>query len=153
MKPKEADADSIRLAMDLAWRDHHHMREQTWKALQIEAVLVAGLVGVDWQIQNVYATIAAGLLVLLVAPFGIQITLRHRQGEIRKFTHITNCEEALGLHRDDLIPRAMARIPSPVRFIDAFRPSVSNTSVFILRMHIAIMLFSILYVTGRIFLP
>ena len=153
MTPKKADPDSIRLAMDLAWRDHHHMREQTWRALQIEAVLVAGLIGIDWQIQNIYATIAAGLLVLFAAPFGIQITLRHRQGEIRKFTHITNCEEALGLHRDDLLPADTTKIPSPVRFIDAFRPSVSNTSAFILRMHIAIILFSILYVLGRIFLP
>lgn len=152
MVSKKADPDSIRLAMDLAWRDHHHMREQTWRALQMEAVLVAGLVGIDWQIQNIYATIAAGLLVLVAAPFGIQITLRHRQGEIRKFTHIINCEEALGLHRDDLLPPNSISLPKSVRLIDAFRPSVSNTSVFILRMHIAILLFSILYVLGRIFL-
>ncbi len=152
MAAKKVDPESIRLAMDLAWRDHHHMREQTWRALQMEAVLVAGLVGIDWRIQNIYATIAAGLLVLAVAPFGIQITLRHRQGEIRKFTHIINCEEALGLHRDDLLPPKTISLPKPVRFIDAFRPSVSNTSVFILRMHIAIILFSVLYVVGRIFL-
>jgi hypothetical protein len=153
MTSKKADPESIRLAMDLAWRDHHHMREQTWRALQIEAVLVAGLIGIDWQIQNIYATFAAGLLVLIVAPFGIQITLRHRQGEIRKFTHITNCEEALGLHTDDLLPRKTTQLPSSLRFIDAFRPNVHNTSAFILRMHIAIILFSILYVVGRIFLP
>jgi hypothetical protein len=152
MAAKKVDPDSIRLAMDLAWRDHHHMREQTWRALQIEAVLVAGLVGIDWQIRNIYATIAAGLLVLVAAPFGIQITLRHRQGEIRKFTHIINCEEALGLHRDDLLPPRTISIPTSLRLIDAFRPSVSNTSAFILRMHIAIILFSILYVLGRIFL-
>jgi hypothetical protein len=153
MKPKAADSDSIRLAMELAWRDHHHMREQTWRALQMEAALVVGLVGIDWQIQNVYATIAAGVLVLLAAPFGIQITLRHRQGEIRKFTHIINCEEALGLHREDLLPRETTKLPTPLRFMDAFRPRVTNTSAFILRMHITIMLFAILYVFGRIFLP
>ena len=153
MVTKRADPDSIRLAMDLAWRDHHHMREQTWRALQIEAVLVAGLIGIDWQIQNIYATVAAGILVLVAAPFGIQITLRHRQGEIRKFTHIINCEEALGLHQKDLLPPETIKLPSPLRFIDAFRPSVSNTAAFILRMHIAIILFSILYVLGRIFLP
>ena len=31
--------ESIRTAMSLAWSDHHHMREQTWKALQMEFVL------------------------------------------------------------------------------------------------------------------
>ncbi len=40
--------ESIRLAMDQAWRDHHHARDQTWKALQIVVVLGAGLVTVDF---------------------------------------------------------------------------------------------------------
>ena len=150
MKPKVADADSIRLAMDLAWRDHHHMREQTWRALQIEAALAVGLVGVDWQIQNIYVTVAAGVLVVIAAIFGILITLHHRKGEIRKFTHIVNCEEALGLHSKDLLPPGTTNLPRPLRFIDALNPWVQNTSAFILRMHIAILTFAILYVVGRV---
>lgn len=136
--------------MDLAWRDHHHMREQTWRALQIEAALAVGLVGVDWQIQNVYVTVAAGILVVIASTFGILITLHHRKGEIRKFTHIVNCEEALGLHRKDLLPPGTTNIPTPLRFIDAFNPRIQNTSAFILRMHIAVLVFAALYLAGRI---
>ncbi len=147
---KKPDAESIRLAMDLAWRDHHHMREQTWRAVQIEAALAAGLVGIDWQIQNIYVTIAAGVLVMVASIFGVLITLHHREGERRKFTHIVNCEEALGLHRKELLPPGTTNLPGPIRFLDAFNPRVQNTSAFILRMHVAIMFFAILYVVGRI---
>jgi hypothetical protein len=146
---KQPDLESIRLAMDLAWRDHHHMREQTWRALQIEAALAAGLVGVDWQLQNIYVTIATGILVVIASTFGVLITLHHRRGEIRKFTHIVNCEEALGLHRKDLLPPSTTEIPKPIRFIDAFNPWIQNTSAFILRMHIAILVFAALYLVGR----
>ena len=150
MKPQKADADSIRLAMDLAWRDHHHMREQTWRALQIEAALAVGLVGVDWQIQNIYVTIAAGVLVVIAAIFGVLITLHHRKGEIRKFTHIVNCEEALGLHGKDLLPPGTTNLPKPLRFLDSLNPRVQNTSAFILRMHLAILIFAVLYIVGRV---
>jgi hypothetical protein len=150
MKPRKADDDSIRLAMDLAWRDHHHMREQTWRALQIEAALAVGLVGIDWQIQNISITIAAGVLVVISSIFGVLITLHHRKGEIRKFTHIVNCEQALGLHSDDLLPPSTTNIPRPLRFIDALNPWVQNTSAFILRMHTAILIFAVLYLAGRV---
>ena len=81
---KQADPESIRLAMDLAWRDHHHMRE-----------------------------------------------------------------EALGLHHKDLLPPSTTGIPKPIRFSDAFNPWVQNTSAFILRMHIAVLVFAALYLVGR----
>lgn len=28
--------ESVRIAMDQAWRDHHHARNQTWRALQMD---------------------------------------------------------------------------------------------------------------------
>lgn len=150
MKLKKADPESIRLAMELAWRDHHHMREQTWRALQVEAALAAGLVGIDWQIQNIYVTVAAGTLVMLASIYGVLITFHHRRGEIRKFTHIVNCEEALGLHADDLLPPDTIKLPKALKFIDALNPRVQNTSVFILRMHTAVMIFAVLYIVGRL---
>jgi hypothetical protein len=147
---KQPDPESIRLAMEIAWRDHHHMREQTWRVLQIEAVLAAGLIGVDWQIRNIYATIAAGLLVIIAAIFGVLITLHHREGERRKFTFINNCEEALHLHGPNFLPEEDCQTPSKLRFIDAFNFHVQNTAAFILRMNIAIMFFAVLYIIGRI---
>lgn len=90
------EQESVRLAMDQAWRDHQHTRDQTWKVLQMEFLLAAGVIGVTWQIDNQYVLIAAGILILGVAACGIQITLRHRNHvELRKFQHILNCEEYL----------------------------------------------------------
>lgn len=143
----DIESESIRLAMDQAWRDHHHARDQTWKAVQMEAVLAAGLVTVDAQFHNALATTAAGALVFLASIFGIWISLHHRKLEIRKFTHIMNCEEALGLHRPDLISNV--ELPSKVRLRDAFSLKARNTAAFILRMHLAITFFALVVVVAR----
>jgi disulfide bond formation protein DsbB len=144
---KEPEQESIRMAMDQAWRDHHHARDQTWRAVQIEAVLAAGMVGVDFQLENVGATIAAGILVIIAAIFGIMISLHHRKLEIRKFNHILNCEEALGLHQPNLIDNVS--LPSPITFWDIFRFRKMNTALFILRMHFAIIVFAVIFVVVR----
>jgi hypothetical protein len=137
--------ESIRQAMDEAWRDHHHARDQTWKAAQMEAVLAAGLVTLDVQFHSVVATSLMGMLVVLSAVCGILISLHHRGVERRKFEHILNCEEALGLHRPNLI--SGVKLPDKLRLRDAFIPSVNNTVVFIIRLHLAILFFA-LVVTG-----
>lgn len=103
---KIPDDASVRSAMELAWRDHHHARDQTWKAVQMVAALGAGFITVEIQFHNFIATLATGILVILTAYFAITITKNHRKLERRKFIHIMNCEEWLGLHRDDLIPLA-----------------------------------------------
>jgi hypothetical protein len=142
------EPESIRLAMDQAWRDHHHARDQTWKTLQVEVALAAGMVVVGAQIASPAATVVAGLILIVAAMFGIQVTLHHRKVEIRKFTHIMDCEEALGLHKPDLI--SDVKLPGPFSFWDALKFWETNTALFILRMHIAIALFGILYVAARI---
>jgi len=161
-KPTE---ESVRMAMDLAWRDHHHARDQTWRALQIEAVLGAGLVTVDAQFHNAIATGCAGALVIIAALSGFLITRHHRRLERRKFIHIINCEEWLGLHRDDLIPLAAedpkkdqrppmvkegaVSVPSKVGWWSILNPCVQNTTVFIARMHLAIIAFGVLMIVLR----
>jgi hypothetical protein len=65
----DPDNETVRLAMELAWRDHHHARDQTWRAVQIEAILGAGLVTVDTQFKSAVSTLAASLLVVLAALF------------------------------------------------------------------------------------
>ena len=144
---QEPEQESIRMAMDQAWRDHHHARDQTWRAVQIEALLAAGIVGVDFQLANVGATIAAGILVIIAAMSGIMISLHHRKLEIRKFTHIMNCEVALGLRQPDLIYNVS--LPSPMKFWDVFRFWKINTALFTLRMHVAIMAFAVVFVVAR----
>lgn len=155
----ELSAESVRLAMQLAWQDHQHAREQTWKALQIEAVLGAGLVSIDIQYHSPVSTGFVAGLVIAAAFTGILISLQHRKLERRKFFHIMNCEEALGLHRADLIPTEeqanegnkefLARLPAPTS-LRAILWGKGNTSVFILRMHIAIILFVVILLVTRI---
>jgi len=142
------ESESIRLAMDQAWRDHHHARDQTWKTLWFEIALAAGMVAIDTQTANPTATLVAGILLILSTLCGMWITLHHRTVEIRKFTHILNCEEALGLHAPDLI--AGVKLPGPITFWDAFMIWKTNTALFILRMHIAMALFGVLYVVARL---
>lgn len=137
-----ADPESIRKAMDEAWGDHHNTRDQTWKALQTEFLIVAGVVGANWQVQSPLVTVVAAVFICFVVLCGIQITLRHRNKvEIRKFTHILNCEEALGLHQDHLI--SGVELPLRISICDAFNLYKGNTSLFILRMHLAIMGFAL----------
>lgn len=144
----EAESASIRQAMDEAWRDHQHTRDQTWKALQIEFALAVAVVGAAWQTRSSVIVIGAALLVFVVSLCSIQISLRHRNNvELTKFRHILNCEEALGLHRPDLI--SDVKMPQSMTFGDAFRWRKANSAVFILRMHVAIMLFSLFILIWR----
>ena len=96
--------DSLRMAMEFAWHDHHYARDQTWRTVQMVAVLAAGLVTVDFAHQNILATSLAGILVIVAGAFSVGITWNHRTLEIRKFVHPMNCEELLGLHQGDIIP-------------------------------------------------
>lgn len=137
-----AEPESIRLAMDQAWRDHQHTRDQTWKALQIEFFLVASIVAASWQLDSPWVTAFAAAFACVVALCGVQITLRHRNSvELRKFEHIMNCEKALGLHQDCLI--SGVKKPAPMTLSDALNPAKANTAVFILRMHLAILVFAL----------
>jgi hypothetical protein len=145
---EHAEPESIRLAMDQAWRDHHHVRDQTWRALPVELVLAAGMVVIGVQFDSPTPTVAAGALLVLCAMCSVGMTLQHRKVEIRKFTHIMNCEEALGLHTPGLI--ANVKLPGPFTVSDALKVWKTNTLLFILRMHIAIALFGVIYVIAKL---
>jgi hypothetical protein len=145
-----ADKESIRDAMDLAWSDHQHTRDQTWKALHMEFLLILGVVGANWFMNSNLISIVSIIFVCLVVLCGIQITIRHRNRvELTKFRHIINCEEALGLHRYHLI--SGVTMPLRIKFWDAFNPKKGNTALFILRMHIAIMGFALFLLVYRLF--
>lgn len=162
-KPSE---ESLLKAMEMAWKDHHHARDQTWKTVQMVAVLAAGLLTVDLQYRTIFATLPSAILVGIAAIVGIGITWNHRKLERRKFIHLKNCEELLGLHRDDVIPLrggdgwevgkskevidGAVSVPNLYSIWDIFRIITKhNTSLFILRTHIAIFLFALVVVIMR----
>ena len=88
-----------------------------------------------------------GLLVVLATVSGILITVHHRRGQIRKFEHIDRLEEVLGLHQvgllDDVHP------PEKFRWVHSLNPAKWNTPLFILRMHFAMMIFTLIYVVAK----
>jgi hypothetical protein len=93
---EQPSEDSLRKAMELAWRDHHHARDQTWKTVQIVVGLGGGLLAIDIANKSIFFTIIAAIIVMLAAAVGVGITWNHRLLERRKFIHIMNCEERLG---------------------------------------------------------
>ncbi len=136
--------------MDQAWRDHHHARDQTWRALQIEVALAAGLFGVDVQFKAPAISAVAAALVVLAAFFGILISLHHRKVEVQKFTQIMNFERALELLSEELIPPSSVALPEKLRWWQIFNPRVRHTASFILRMHAAIMAFAMVVLIARL---
>ena len=165
MNEERPTEESLRMAMDQAWRDHHHARDQTWKTVQIVAVLGAGLLSMDLVNKNLAATAFATVLVVIASAFGAGVTWNHRKLEVRKFIHLMNCEELLGLHRDDVIPLyttpqemkskkkrvrdGAVALPAEFSGLAVINPAKNNTALFILRMHLAIMVFAVLVCVTR----
>ena len=52
----EPSEESLISTIECAWQDHHHMRDQTWKTLQMEAVLVAAVVAVEFKYGQLLTT-------------------------------------------------------------------------------------------------
>ena len=140
-KPTE---ETLLRMLDIQWQDHFQTRSQTWKTLEIAALLAVALVGLDWRLDNPLVTIVAASLLLLVGLFGTQITLRHRKVEETKFRIIASIEEQLGIGDPDLKP------PQPVFWWSIFSFRQSNTPLFILRLHFVIQLFAVGYLVLRL---
>src|ERR1043165_834245 len=147
LKPNES---SLLKLLEIQWHDHFQTRTQTWKTLEISALLAVALVGIDWRLGNPLVTIVAASLLLLVAQFGIQITLKHRRVEEIKFKIIASLEQELGLH--GLLHEAAPKIkkPEPLSWWSIFRVKHSNTPLFILRIHFVIQLFAAGYLVLRL---
>ncbi len=142
--PKPSEAALLKL-LDIQWQDHFQTRSQTWKALEITALIAVALVGLDWKIDNRLVTLVVAGLLAIVALFGMQITVRHRNNvEVMKFKIIKSVGEELGLVDSKL------ELPNPIRWWYVFLFWKSNTSLFILRMQFVILLFAIGYLVFRL---
>jgi len=142
--------ETLRHQLQLEWQDHIQTRAQTWKTLEIEAALFLGLIGADLKLNNVWLTLVLGLILVIASMSGVIITVHHRRGQVRKFTHIDRLEEALGLHRPGLMDDV--KPPAEFRWSEVLNPAKVNTPLFILRMHVAILLFASTYVVMRFIL-
>lgn len=132
--------------LEVQWQDHFQTRTQTWKGLEIAAIVAVAVVGVDWRLDNPRVTVVAAGLLAVVALCGIGITLKHREVERLKFSIINKVEERLGLA--PLVPQP--KLPKPLSVWSIFSVRQSNNPLFILRMHFVILLFALGYGAFRI---
>ena len=150
VKPSER---SLQKMLEIQWQDHFQTRAQTWKALEITALIAIALVGLDWRASNPIITVGAAFLLFVIAQFGIQITLKHRQVERTKFLIIAGLENELGL---DKLEKQFADVgvqltpPQPLSWWSIFQIRKSNNPLFIMRMHFAIQLFALGYLALRL---
>jgi hypothetical protein len=136
--------ETLRQNLAIQWQDHFHTRAQTWKALEITGLLAVGLVGLDWRVDSRVATFCASVLLAIVATFGMLITLRHRAVEVGKFKRIAAIEKQLGLGDGE-------EGPKPIHWWWVLLFWKTNTSLFILRMNFAILVFAIGFGLLRLF--
>ncbi|MFH0999116.1 MAG: hypothetical protein V1844_27030 [Pseudomonadota bacterium] len=174
--PKQRDVrlnrTSVLKGMEEAWLDHRHCRDQTWHSVAATVALAAGFVTL--QLTDPLTIALAGCFVLAAAFSGMLITKHHREYEIRKFTHIMQCEYWLRLRdfrmRQDkkgfeLRPDKKDYIsgsgllhwatdpettPRDILFLHMFLPWKQNTPLFIIRVHAAIYTFTLLYLRHSI---
>jgi len=134
--------------LELEWNDHIQTRSQTWRTIEIEALIAVGVVGADIQFRSVLVTAILGAILIVATLVGVGITFHHRNTvEVQKFTHIIELERRLGAI-PDVFPSVST--PARVRLADAFNLRKNNTSLFILRMHVFIGVFGVVYVAARV---
>ncbi len=146
MPKQELSPDNLIKLMEFQWQDHFQTRAQTWKSLQIAAILAVALIGMDWKIDKPIATGVASSLLFFVAVFGMLITIRHRNNVERlKFRLLGELGVQLGINDPKL------SIPDKISWWQVFVVWKSNTSLFILRMHFILLIFSVSLFVFRIF--
>jgi hypothetical protein len=142
IKPTE---ETLLRMMEIQWQDHFQTRIQTWKTLEIAAIIAVALVGINWRINSPLITTVTAILLMLVAYSGMQITLIHRVVEQNKFRIIALLEDQLGI-KD---PKSV--LPESIKWWSIFKIHHSNTPLFILRMHFVILIFAMCYLIPCLF--
>lgn len=141
------DKDVILRQLQLEWQDHIQTRRQTWRTLEIEGALIVGLIGVDFKLDNLWVVSVLGFLVIIATLLGILITVHHRRGQVENFNRMYRLEEALDLHKpgflDDIRPL------KEFEWTDVLNLRRMNTPLFIVWMHIAMMIFTLVYVVAK----
>lgn len=143
----DPDKETLRRALDVEWQDHFQTRRQTWRTLEVAALLLVGFIFADLRLKDVWFVTILGALAAGVSLAGIAVSLHHRKTQVRKFTHIDRLEEALGLHKPGLLDDVHP--PSRLGWRDCLDPRRMNTPLFVLRAHAAIFVFVAVYVVVR----
>jgi cytochrome b561 len=141
------DQGSMREAMlrdlDIQWRDHFHMRDQTWRTVTNSVLLFLGVIGLEFKGIGNLVMIPAYLVVIMMALFGWVVAGHHRLRQSQKFTMITMYEKKLELFdlKKDILEQGDAK--------SGFA-SKAFTAVFIHAIHISIGVVAFLLLIRRL---
>lgn len=141
--------DTLRQQLQLQWQDHFQTREQTWKALQMVAVILLAVIGADLKLQQPRVLLPLGAIVVIASLFGVAITIHHRKVQIQKFKLIFRLEKRLGLHTDPLLMEVV-QPPKEFRWSGILDLKHIATPTYILLMHTLVLVFVALYVWIRL---
>lgn len=83
--------------LELQWKDHFHMRDQTWKTLTNAALVFLGVVGLEIKNVGNFVMIPAYSVLILISILGWTVASHHRVRQGEKFAFIRKYEQALGL--------------------------------------------------------
>ena len=126
--------DAILKDLEIQWKDHHHMRDQTWKTLTNSLLLFLGVVGLELKGIDNTVMILAYILVLVAGLFGFFVSLHHRLRQKEKFAYIRKYQDILGL---TLIKKTIQYQLKQTKVYHKFVGAI-NTGIFIAIIHISI---------------
>ncbi|MFC2103293.1 hypothetical protein ACFLSS_02575 [Bacteroidota bacterium] len=90
--------DAIIKDLEIQWKDHHHMRDQTWKTLTISVLFFLGIIGLEIRNVGNFVMIPSYTILIFIAFIGWAIAAHHRVRQGQKFSLIKMYEEKLGLY-------------------------------------------------------
>jgi len=115
------------------------MRSQTWKTVTNSALLFLGVIGLEIKGLDDFFMVPAYLSVIIIAVFGLLVTVHHRKRENEKFCSIKLYEELLGIYE--------------VKKSCLGRKGLVNTSTFIGVMHCGILVIAVALLVRRLIMP
>ncbi|MEM1172096.1 MAG: hypothetical protein AAGJ08_24200 [Cyanobacteria bacterium P01_H01_bin.35] len=78
MSQDDTPKEVILKDLEMQWKDHHHMRDQTWKTLTNSLLLFLGVVGLELKGVDNTVMILAYILVSVAGLFVFFVSLHHR---------------------------------------------------------------------------
>jgi hypothetical protein len=147
MEQIDPQPESLRTQLSIEWNDHFQTRDQSWRALQIEALFLVGLIGADVRFENIWLVTIVGGLVFLGGVMGFSLTMTHWVAQERKISNIHKIETALGL--TTVID---GHTSGGVHWSYLLNPKSTLGVVFLARMHLVLVCLSLSYVIATMVL-
>lgn len=98
MDKEQVTQEAMIRDLELQWKDHFHMRDQTWKTLTNSVLFFIGIVGLELKDVGNFAMIPLYIILMFITLVGWIVAAHHRIRQGQKFAIIQIYEEKLGLY-------------------------------------------------------